>query len=428
MDPYLIVRAAAVYLAVMSTCLACVWRRPHRRALTGALLASMWNLPAVLAVNVAAARAGWWRFHAEGGLLLGVPVDFLLSWSWLWGAVPALAFSSLPIAAIVTAAASIDVLLMPAAAPVLILGRSWLIGEALALFTALVPAQLVARWTERDEQLAARVALQVVAFAGLVLLLVPAIAIESSRTGCRNPLTRSPWELSLIAQALAMPAIFGLTAVHEFVTRGGGTPVPFDPPRRLVTTGVYAYVRNPMQLSAVVLLVAIGAIVANPWISAAGVVAHIYSVGLAGWDEDEDLQRRFGTPWRMYRVSVRRWVPRLRPWFRPDQPPARLFVAQRCGMCAEVGRWFDRRGVCELVIAAAETHASGALRRITYEPADGSPASSGVAAVGRALEHVHIGWAMVGFTIRLPVVRSLLQLLVDASGAEPRLASDTLMR
>jgi hypothetical protein len=187
-----------------------------------------------------------------------------------------------------------------------------------------------------------------------------------------------------------------------------------------VTTGIYAYVRNPMQLSAAALLFLLGLVLGNLWVSAAGVMAHIYSAGLAGWDEDEDLRRRFGDGWTTYRLAVRQWVPRLRPWHRADGPPARLFVAESCGMCSEVGEWFTRHAARHLVVVAAETHPSRALRRITYEPADGSRAAAGVEAVARSLEHLHLGWALIGFLLRLPIVRPLAQLLVDASGGEPR--------
>jgi protein-S-isoprenylcysteine O-methyltransferase Ste14 len=37
-----------------------------------------------------------------------------------------------------------------------------------------------------------------------------------------------------------------------------GTPVPFNPPPRLVTTGPYAYVRNPMLSGVFVLLFGLG--------------------------------------------------------------------------------------------------------------------------------------------------------------------------
>jgi hypothetical protein len=43
-----------------------------------------------------------------------------------------------------------------------------------------------------------------------------------------------------------------------------------------------------------------------------------------------------------------------------------------------------------------------------------------VAAVARAFEHVHLGWALLGFLMRLPVLCQLTQLLADASGAGPR--------
>ena len=184
--------------------------------------------------------------------------------------------------------------------------------------------------------------LQVVAFTGLMLFVLPAIVIEGSGSAWLNPMERPAWQLSLIAQVLAFPALLGLSAVQEFVTRGGGTPVPFDPPQRLVTSGLYAYIRNPMQLSAVVLLFLLGLVLRNPWVSAAGVMAHVYSVGLAGWDEGEDLRERFGERWIAYRSGVRAWVPRFRPWHPAGALSARLFVAESCGMCRDVGRWFEQ--------------------------------------------------------------------------------------
>jgi protein-S-isoprenylcysteine O-methyltransferase Ste14 len=419
-DRYLLVRAASLYIAVMLTGAVWVWRRPSARAVAGAMLASLWNVPVVLALHLAAVNFGWWHFDARGGLLLGMPVELYLSWVWLWGAVPALGFPSLPLGAVLVVAWAADLVLMPAATPVIRLGPAWMVGEAVGLFAGLLPGQLLARWTSRGEHLAGRAVLQVAAFSGLLLFVLPAIAIDGSGSRWLNPAARPAWQLGLIAQALAVPALLGLTAVQEFVARGAGTPVPFDPPRRLVTTGVYAYVRNPMQLSAVVLLFLVGLVLRNAWVSAAGVMAHLYSVGLAGWDEDEDLRQRFGEDWITYRRGVRRWVPRCRPWHRADRPSARLFVAEGCGMCRDVGRWFERRGARHLAIVPAESHPSAALTRITYEPGDGTRHTSGVEALARALEHVHLGWALVGWLLRLPVICQFAQLLTDASGGEPR--------
>ena len=44
-----------------------------------------------------------------------------------------------------------------------------------------------------------------------------------------------------------------------------------------------------------------------------------------------------------------------------------------------------------------------------------------MAALARALEHLHLGWALVGCLLRLPVINPGAQLLVDAVGGGPRL-------
>ena len=45
-----------------------------------------------------------------------------------------------------------------------------------------------------------------------------------------------------------------LACVWEFAWRGLGTPAPFDPPRALVVSGLYRYVRNPMYVGLLVTL------------------------------------------------------------------------------------------------------------------------------------------------------------------------------
>jgi protein-S-isoprenylcysteine O-methyltransferase Ste14 len=419
-DPYLIVRAASLYITVVVTVAVWLWRRPTDRAWVGAALGFLWNLPALMLLHIAATRFEWWRIDAEGGLLLGMPVELYLAWAWLWGAVPALAFPRVPLAIVIAVALVVDLIAMPAAEPVIRLGPAWLAGETVGLLICLLPSQLLARWTARDERLPARAVLQIVMFTGLVVFLLPLVIVETSGSAWVNPVDRPAWAFSLIVQVLAVPALIGLTAVQEFLERGEGTPVPFDPPRWLVTTGIYAFVRNPMQVSAIALLLLLGLFVENLWIAAAGVMAHIYSAGLAGWDEDVDLVNRFGQSWRDYTKNVRRWFPRLRPWYPPDAVVARLYVSEDCGMCRQVGEWFARQGALGLSVVAAERHPTRSLTRITYEPvANGRPAA-GVEGLARAVEHIHFGWALLGFAVRLPILRSLTQLLADAAGAEPR--------
>src|SRR5258705_483383 len=151
-EPHLAVRAASIYLAATST-LALILYRRGRSWFAPALLGFTWNLTALLVVNVLADRAGWWHFDAEGGLLLGVPVDLWLSWAWLWGAFAFLAAPRLHLAWLTLIALAADVVLMPMTTPVINLEPSWLVGEAMALIVAFVPGQLLARWTARQERL-----------------------------------------------------------------------------------------------------------------------------------------------------------------------------------------------------------------------------------------------------------------------------------
>ena len=231
-------------------------------------------------------------------------------------------------------------------------------------------------------------------------------------------------------QLVMLAGLMGASAVQEFAQRGGGTPIPFDPPRRLVTSGPYAYVANPMQLSMAIVLTGWGLIIGSVWMALAGPMALGYSVGLAAWDEASDLGGRFGEPWRMYRRAVRAWVPRWRPFHASvdlrdptaatASAGARLYVAASCGPCAEVAAWFAARDPRGLEIVPAERHPTRDLHRVTYDAGDGSPDEEGVAAVARALEHVHLGWALLGWAMRLPILGPVLQLVVDASGGEAR--------
>src|SRR5262249_30614911 len=136
-------------------------------------LASAWALASLLAMNLLAVCAGWWRFEADGGVLLGVPVDLWLGWALLWGVIPLLALSSAPLWLLALGAVWLDVATMPLGAPVVHLGSSWLVGEVANVALCFVPAQLLGRWTVEERFLPGRVAMQVVLFGSLTLWLLP---------------------------------------------------------------------------------------------------------------------------------------------------------------------------------------------------------------------------------------------------------------
>ena len=167
-----VVRAAALYLPVSAVVVLAWHRRPDRRQVAAAVLATAWNVPVLLAVNVIALSTGWWSFGVDQATVAGVPVDLWIGWAVLWGAVPLLATTRrLVLAGAVLVA--LDVVLMPLAAPVVRLGDGWLLGELVAVVVGLVPGLLLGRWTAHGERVTARAGLQLMAFTGLAGLSPP---------------------------------------------------------------------------------------------------------------------------------------------------------------------------------------------------------------------------------------------------------------
>lgn len=418
-DPAL-VRAVALGVPVLAVVVLGALRPPTSRETAAVLTATAWAALALLPLNLLAPVAGWWRFEADGAVWHGLPVDLWLGWALLWGAVPALVLRAEPrthpVARLVLVGAALvwaDLALMPLGAPVVLLGERWLVGETVAVGTSLVPALLLADATLRRRHVVARAWAQAVWAGGLMLALPVAVL---------GP--RPPWPVPLTGtgmQLVALACLPGIAAMQELARVGGGTPLPYDPPGRLVTSGPYAYVRNPMQASVAAAYVVLALVLADVRLlgGAAAVVA--YGAGLADWHEGEQLRRDFGDDWTRYRRAVRAWVPSWRP---RAAPAATLWVAAECDLCSGVARWFTARRAQELRVRPAADHRE-VLYRVTYE-APGVRVQ-GVAAVARALAHVHLGWALAGWTLDLPVVRQFVQLCADAFGAGPRPSRSALI-
>lgn len=120
---------------------------------------------------------------------------------------------------------------------------------------------------------------------------------------------------------MALGGLIALTCAASLVTRGRGTPAPFDPPREFVATGIYRWVRNPMYIGGTALLFGFGLWHRSASMAAfAGVfflAAHLF---VRFWEEP-DLEERFGARYRTYRERVNRWVPEP-PSRNPSSRPA----------------------------------------------------------------------------------------------------------
>lgn len=94
-----------------------------------------------------------------------------------------------------------------------------------------------------------------------------------------------------------------------FVRVGRGTPNPTRPPERLVTTGPFAWTRNPIVLSHACASLGVALLVGS--LSATVLVLLLgIPVQFIARIEERSLEARFGDEYRAYRNSVPRWIPR----------------------------------------------------------------------------------------------------------------------
>jgi protein-S-isoprenylcysteine O-methyltransferase Ste14 len=412
MNRIFIIRAISLYAPLVFALILWSLRKQSRAEATGALLATAWNLPLLLAANLVAMHFGWWHFGAKGGLLVGMPVDLWIGWSAFWGTAAALLFRNTPLWIVAIILGIADVILMPLCVPVVVLGKKWLIGECIALSTGMVPGLLLARWTRDCCNVKRRAFLQAVCFSGLLLLSTAAVADASG--GLERLTHITSLQLHLLAIAFFFAALPGLSAVQEFAVVGQGTPLPFDPPRQLVRSGIYRYIANPMQGSTALLLIVMAIGLKLPWLLLAAFVSLMYSAGLATWDEDHDLRQRYGQSFVDYRQQVRNWLPCWRPFI---GQPARIYLAEDCFKCSQMAIFLKGLKPVGLEIVAAEDHPRRNLERLTYESE--TVEDDGLAALGRALEHVNFFCALLGMALRLPGVNAVLQAILDVSGGGP---------
>jgi protein-S-isoprenylcysteine O-methyltransferase Ste14 len=118
------------------------------------------------------------------------------------------------------------------------------------------------------------------------------------------------WTPVLGIALMAVGGTLAFACIATFITRGEGTPAPFDPPRKFVAAGPYKFVRNPMYSCGFIVLLGFGLyeqspailLFTLPWI----LLAHLFVIVY----EEPHLHATFGTPYDTYCRLVHRWLPR----------------------------------------------------------------------------------------------------------------------
>ncbi len=107
-------------------------------------------------------------------------------------------------------------------------------------------------------------------------------------------------------------ALYFACAFWGFALRGKGTPLPIDPPKKLVVEGPYGLVRNPMYWSVASVMLGEAAVfhsvalaeLAFAFFAGVNVFVLLY--------EEPALRRKFGAEYEEYCRRVPRWLPRIK--------------------------------------------------------------------------------------------------------------------
>ena len=112
---------------------------------------------------------------------------------------------------------------------------------------------------------------------------------------------------------IAVGAAFLLHAFALFA-RHRGTPAPVAPTETLVVTGAYRFVRNPMYLAVLAIILGQGLLFASWWLVLYAAVVLAAVVGFVKGYEEPTLTETYGEQYDEYRRNVPGWWPRLTPW------------------------------------------------------------------------------------------------------------------
>lgn len=142
-------------------------------------------------------------------------------------------------------------------------------------------------------------------------LIVPgAVAIYVPLYIAPNKTAGSPGALATGSLLIFLGAVIYLACQWDFAIWGRGTPAPIDAPRKFVSRGLYRYVRNPMYLGVLTVILGWAAVFQTTsllWYAlGVGTTFHLFVLIY----EEPHLKRVFGGTYEDYCARVNRWLPR----------------------------------------------------------------------------------------------------------------------
>ena len=118
--------------------------------------------------------------------------------------------------------------------------------------------------------------------------------------------------VGMLLIAAGLPGL--IDSFARFALQGLGTPAPIAPPRNLVVSGLYRYVRNPIYVAVVAVILGQGLLFAHGRLLGYGALLWLFFHVFVVAYEEPTLEQTFGREYEAFRAAVPRWIPRMTPW------------------------------------------------------------------------------------------------------------------
>ncbi len=349
----------------------------------------------------------YWTFCSKS--ILKMPLNIYFIWVVVWSVLPIYLLKGKYLFITTLSFFMIDLGLMPILENqnLFVLNDNWIIGEFLMLLLIFIPSYYWAYLSYYNQKHDIRALFQVIVIACIFLIILP-ILMKSYQWINYVNFNWSFYQIQLFL-IIVFPA---LVAVNNLVNIGKGTPFPYDPTIRLVRSGVYAYCKNPIQLSFSLQFIVLSFYHSSLFFMIGFLFSIAYSYGVSDYQEYPNMEQRFGEKWLLYKKSTPKWFFQWRPKLIPE---AKIYFDYDCSQCNELKEWFKKRKPVNLSILDAKDFKKKNLTQVTYVDEFGEFHSS-IYAISNALNHTNLAYASIGWFIQFPIVSHLLQIIVDALG------------
>lgn len=142
-------------------------------------------------------------------------------------------------------------------------------------------------------------------------ILVPVVILWSSASSTLQP---SKIVLPIGITLILIGLFILIQTIKAFVSIGRGTLAPWDSPEKLVVSGMYCYVRNPMISGVVIIILGESLVFSSKSIFDWCAIFFVFNMLYFVFIEEPQLTKKFGNKYVQYKKNVPRWIPRFFPW------------------------------------------------------------------------------------------------------------------